>query len=131
MNGNDCANYIDAGNSYLQTAQRGHRRESVYTGIMIYHSLCLSIEKYLMGIFCFHNAIPQHSTLSQMAQEVADFADLPEDLVDSIKAMDGVLNLCDPAVPLPAMLTDPQIASMIEVGERLRELVNAHLPRAA
>ena len=131
MNGNDCASFVEAGHSYLQTARRGHRRESVFTGTMIYHILCLSIEKYLMGLFCFHNAIPQHSTLSSMAQEAADFADLPPDLIEHIKAMDSVLNLCDPAAPLQAMLTDSQIASMIQVGERLRDLVITRMPCAA
>ena len=131
MNGNDCASYVEAGNSYLRTAQRGHRRDSVFNGTMIYHILCLSIEKYLMGIFCFHNAIPQHSTLSHMVQEAADFADLPADLIEQVRAMDSVLNLCDPAAPLQAVLTESQLGSMIRVGERIRDVASAHIPCAA
>ncbi|BBO85358.1 hypothetical protein [Desulfosarcina ovata] len=131
MNRNDCASLIEAGNSYLETARNGHRRGSVFTGTMIYHVVCLSIEKYLMGIFCCYNAIPQHNTLSRMAQEAADFADLPSDLLQAIEAMDGVLNLCDPATPLQATLTGKQLQAMIQVGEQLRDLASAHLPCAA
>jgi hypothetical protein len=122
MNKNDCANFVDAGNSYLQTARRGHRRGSVFSDTMIYHILCLSIEKYLMGIFCLHNAIPEHNTLSHMAQEASAFANLPAGLIERIKSMDKILNLCDPAAPLQAMITEGQLKSMLHVGEKIRDI---------
>jgi hypothetical protein len=131
MNKNDCISFVDAGNSYLQTAKRGHQRGSVFTGTMIYHILCLSIEKYLMGIFCLHHAIPEHHTLSHMAREAAAFTDMPQDLIVQIEAMDNVLNLCDPAAPLQASLTDSQLQSMLQVGEKTRDLVRSYLPCAA
>lgn len=131
MNRNDCESYFDAGDSYLETAKRGHHRSSVFTGTMIYHILCLSIEKFLMGIFCCHNAIPQHSTLSHMIQEAAAFTEMPKELIEHVKAMDNVLNLCDPAAPLQAVLTESQLQAMLMVGEKIRDLVNDHLPRAA
>jgi len=131
MNRNDCESYFDAGNSYLETAKRGHKRSSVFTGTMIYHILCLSIEKFLMGIFCYHNAIPQNSTLSHMIQEAAAFTDMPVELIEQVKSMDNVLNLCDPNAPLQAVLTESQLQGMLSVGEKIRNLVSAHLPRAA
>jgi hypothetical protein len=131
MNKKDCASFVEAGNSYLQTAQRGRQRGSVFTGNMIYHILCLSIEKYLMAIFCLHRAIPEHHTLSHMAREATAFTKMPEDLIARIEAMDNVLNLCDPAAPLQASLSDSQLQSMLQVGEKLRELVQNYLPRAA
>lgn len=131
MNRKDCENFIDAGNSYLKTARQGHRRGSVFTNTMIYHILCLSIEKYFMGIFCWHNAIPEHHTLSHMAHEASGFADMPADLIEQIEAMDNVLNLCDPAAPLQAALTESQLRSMLGVGERIRDLACGYLPRAA
>ena len=131
MNKSECESYFDAGNSYLETAKRGHRRSTVFTGTMIYHVLCLSIEKFLMGIFCYHNAIPQHSTLSHMIQEVAAFTDMPDELIEQVKSMDSVLNLCDPSAPLQAVLTESQLQGMLSVGEQIRDLVAAHLPRAA
>ncbi|GAB6908303.1 conserved hypothetical protein [Desulfosarcina cetonica] len=127
----DCESFVEAGNSYLKTAQRGHRRESVFTGTMLYPILCLSIEKYLMGLFCYHNAIPQHNTLARMAREAADFVDIPMDLIEAIQSMDGLLDLCDPAAPLQMGLSDAQLQSMIAVGEKIRDLVSAHMPCAA
>lgn len=131
MNKNDCEGYFDTGNSYLETAKRGHRRGSVFNGTMIYHILCLSIEKFLMGLFCYHNAIPQHNTLSHMVQEAAAFAEMPKELIEQVQSIDNVLNLCDPNAPLQAVLTDSQLQAMLSVGERIRALVAAHLPRAA
>ena len=131
MNKNDCESYFAAGNSYLQTAIKGHRRSSVFTDSMIYHILCLSIEKFLMGLFCCHNAIPEHHTLSNMIREAASFAEMPEDLMEQIEAMDNVLNLCDPSAPLKATLTESQLQAMLKVGEKVRDLVSGHLPRAA
>jgi hypothetical protein len=131
MNKNDCESYFNAGDSYLKTAKRGHGRSSVFTGTMIYHILCLSIEKFLMGIFCCHNAIPQHSTLSHMIQEAAAFTDMPKELIEQVNAMDNVLNLCDPGAPLQAVLTESQLQAMLIVGEKVRNLVSDHLPRAA
>lgn len=131
MNKNDCVSYFDAGNSYLKTAKRGYRRRSVFSSAMLYHILCLSIEKFLMGIFCYHNAIPQHSTLSHMVQEVAAFTNVPKELIEQVQSMDSVLNLCDPNAPLQSALTESQIQSMLTVGEKIRDLVADHLPRAA
>jgi hypothetical protein len=131
MSKNDCANFLDAGDSYLQTAKRGRHRGSVFTGTIIYHILCLSIEKYLMGLFCLHHAFPENHTLSHMAREAAAFTDMPTDLIAQIEAMDNVVNLCDPAAPLQAPLTKSQLQSMLQVGERIRHLVMRCLPCAA
>ncbi len=131
MKKNDCESFFDAGHSYLQTAQHWHRGQSVCRGAMIYHILCLSIEKFLMGIFCYHHAVPQHNTLFHMVQEVAAFTDIPEDLIEQVQSMDNVLNSCDSNTPLQASLTESRLAAMLTVGERVRRLVAAHLPHAA
>jgi hypothetical protein len=131
MNKDDCERYFDAGTSYLETAKRGHRRGSVFTATMIYHILCISIEKFLMGIFCYHNAIPQHNTLSHMVQELAAFTEVSKELIEQVQAIDNVLNLCDPNAPLQMMLTERQLQAMLTVGEKIRSLAAAHLPRAA
>jgi hypothetical protein len=131
MSKNDCERFFDAGSSYLKTAQRGHRRRSVFSVAMIYHILCLSIEKFLMAIFCCHNAIPQHHTLSHMVQEATTFTTIPGELIEQVQGLDKVLNLCDPNAPLQAVLTDGQLQSMLTVGEKIRDLVSDHLPRAA
>ena len=131
MSKNDCESFFDAGNSYLETAKRGHRKCSVFTGTMIYHILCLSIEKFLMGIFCYHKAIPQHNTLSSMAQEAAALVELPEGLIEQVQLLDNVLNLCDPNTPLQMMLTESQIQTMLTVGDKVRSLAATCLPHAA
>ena len=130
MNKSDCDSYLDSANSYLETAKRGSRRSSVFSGPMIYHILCLSIEKFLMGIFCQHNAIPQHNTLSHMIQEAAAFTTIPEELIEQVQSMDKILNLCDPHAPLQMALTENQLQGMLAVGEKVRSLVSDH-PRAA
>ena len=131
MDKNDCESYFDAGSSYLETAKRGHSRSSVFSGTMIYHILCLSIEKFLMGIFCCHNAIPQHNTLSDMIQEANTFTEMPKELIEQIQSMDSILNLCDPNAPLQAIITEDQLKAMLTVGEKIRDLAAAHLPHAA
>ena len=131
MNKTDYENFFDAGNSYLRTAQHGHKRSSVFTNTMIYHVLCLSIEKLLMGIFFYHNAIPQHNALGHMIKEAAEFADIPEELIEQVQSMDGILNLCDPNAPLQAAITESQLQAMLTVGDKIRDLVADHLPHAA
>ena len=131
MNKSGCASYFDAGNNYLETAKRGYRRRSVFTGTMIYHILCLSVEKFLMGIFCYHNAIPQHSTLSHMIQEVAAFSDVPKELIEQVQSMDNALNLCDPNASLQMTLTENQLQDMLIMSEKIRNIVATHIPRAA
>lgn len=131
MNKSDCASYFDAGNSYLEAAKRGNRRRSVFSGTMIYHILCLSVEKFLMGIFCYHNAIPQQSTLSHMVQEVAALTDVPRELIEQVQSMDNILNLCNPTAPLQMALTKRQLQTMLILGEKVSNIVATHIPRAA
>ena len=131
MNKNDCAGYFDAGNSYLESAKRGYHRRSVFSSAMIYHFLCLSIEKFLMGIFCYHNAIPQHSTLSHMVQEVAAITDVPKALIEQVQSMDNILNLCDPNAPLQMTLTENQLQDMLTLTEKIRNIVATYIPQAA
>jgi c-di-GMP-related signal transduction protein len=131
MNKSDCASYFDAGNSYLEAAKRGNHRRSVFSGTMIYHILCLSVEKFLMGIFCYHNAIPQHSTLSHMVQEVAAFTDVPKALIERVQSMDNILNLCEPNAPLQMTLTENQLQDMLSLAEKIRDIVSTYIPQAA
>jgi len=131
MSKENCASFMEEGNKFLQTARRSHRRSMMFNNTMIYHVLCLSIEKYLLGLFRFHNSLPTHNTLTYMIRDVTQFLELPPFLIEEITAMDNILNLCDPEAPLEASLTDDQLQGMLMTGERVREMVNGHILCAA
>ncbi|SHK98429.1 hypothetical protein SAMN02745216_04418 [Desulfatibacillum alkenivorans DSM 16219] len=124
MSKENCSHFVDEANKFLQTARRGHRRSAVFNNSMIYHIVCLSIEKYLMGLFAYHDALPMHNTLTSMIREAAPLVNLPPFLIEEVTAMDNIVNLCDPGAPLETALTDDQLQGMIMTGEKVRELVN-------
>ena len=127
MSKENAGHFVDEANKYLQTARRGHRRSAVFNNAMIYHIICLSIEKYLLGLFAYHNTLPMHNTLTSMIREAAPLVQMPPFMIEEVTAMDNVVNLCDPGAPLEAIITDGQLQGMINTGEKLRKMVNEHL----
>ncbi|WP_419659026.1 hypothetical protein [Desulfosarcina variabilis] len=84
-----------------------------------------------MWIFCYHNAIPQHSTLSHMIQEVAAFSDVPKELIEQVQSIDNALNLFDPNASFQMALTENQLQDMLIMSEKIRSIVATHIPLAA
>lgn len=127
----DWKSFLTAGDSYLRIASRGSLKTMVLTDSLVYHMLGLSLESYLMALFRLHNQLPCHSTLSSMVTEAGGLMEIPQDLCEEIKAMDRMLNLCDPAAPLEMALSREGLAAMLAAGEKMGELVHRHVEEGA
>jgi len=115
----DWQSHIDAGQSYLKTAQSGLKRPSVFNNALIYQITTMAVEQLLIGVYQFHNQMPADHTLEGLVDDLTAICPIEKELADHIKAIGQFDDMC-PLVPVNRRIPDDtEIQSILSVGHQV------------
>ncbi|MBI5549997.1 MAG: hypothetical protein HY911_00725 [Desulfobacterales bacterium] len=127
---NDWANYIQEGRHYLMTAHNGHKRNTVFNNELVGNLIGLSLEKLLVGLCLYHGFLPADHTLTGIVAEVHRRCPLDPSLMDGIRALDRVQNLCALDVQAACAVGDRQIEALLTMNEHIAVFVEKNIGQA-
>lgn len=130
---NDWKKFITDGESYLKTSINGYtKRNNVFTPDIIYHTVCMSIESYIMGYLLFHHQLPDNHTLIDLVDAVNKISAVDEDLYARILSMQRFQEaVCSLSAQISVVPQAQHVKEFLAVGESIRDYVTARLPLSA
>ena len=127
---NDYTKYIQEGRHYWMTARNGHKRNAVLNNELVGNLIGLSLEKLLVGLCLHHGFLPADHTLTGIVAEVHGRCPLDPSLMDAIRALDRMQNLCALDVQAACSVGDRQIEALLTMNERIAEFVEKNIDQA-
>lgn len=120
-------NFLDNGRRYITTARKGLNRPEVFNNDLVLQLTAMAMENLLVSVWQYHGRMPGDHTLSGLVAGMVDFFPVDARLVDGIKQVEGFDDIC---ALMPSHRRSPSerdIASMLENGEHLADLVSIRL----
>ena len=121
------SDFLKEANDYYKLSIGGLKRKNIFTNEILYNTISMALEKYIMALFVSHNELPQCHTLKTMAKEMKKFVELDDDLIEQLYYYDNMQNLCSLANYDKKSFTDDDISNMVLVLEQVKTLVLANL----
>jgi hypothetical protein len=128
--GNSWTKFVDDGKSYLKTAVNGYaKRKNIFTPDIVYHTVCMSIENYIMGYLSYHNTLPDNHTLVDLINAVKEISEVDDDLYNRIRSMNRFQEaVCSLSAQISVAPKEQDIKEFLSAGEGIRGFVTARLP---
>lgn len=129
MNGMD---YLKDGDAFLKAAAGGRSRPAVFSPEIVYNLLAMSIEKYFMGMLAFHGDLADNHTFSDLIDSLERHMPLAPEIVAALKELEQTQNICPIFEGYQRHEPDrAQLARMVEITERLKQMAYSVLLKAA
>lgn len=121
--------FLADGNGYLRTADGAYKKGNrIFTSEILYNIIAMSIEKYVMAALMRHGTMPYNHTMADLVEAMEEtFPHAIDAIREGLLKLDTYQDICDPyefTLVEPAM---DEIPAMLEVAERLRQLVENEL----
>ena len=117
------SDFLKEANDYYKLSIGGLRRKNVFTNEILYNTISMSLEKYIMALFVSKNELPLCHTLKTMAKEMKKFVELDDDLIEQMYYFDNIQNLCSLAKYDKKAISDEDISNMVIVLDKIKALV--------
>ena len=117
------------GEGYLNAAARAHRKNvQAFTPEILYNLAAMAIEKFVMAALMRHGAMPYNHTMADLVEAMEQtFPGRLGQIREDLLRLDKYQEICD----LDGFKISPprpeEIPAMLEVAEKLRELVQGEL----
>jgi HEPN domain-containing protein len=119
--------FLKEANDYYKLSVGGMKRKNIFTNEILYNTISMALEKYIMALFVSKNELPECHTLKTMAKDMRKFVELDDDLIEQLYYYDNMQNLCSLANYDKKSITDEDITNMISVLEKIKALVLENL----
>ena len=104
---------------YLETAEGGLERPSVFNHELIYHLTAMAIEHLLAGLYHYHQQLPEDHTLDGMVDGLSTFCPLDRELAEGIKALGRFDDMC-PLLPVNKRIPNrTEIKAVLGIGRQV------------
>jgi hypothetical protein len=120
--------HILAGRKYLNTATKGLKRPTVFNNELIFQLAAMGIEKLIVGVSQYHRQMPVDHTLSGLVEGLAAVCPMDAELVDRIKGVESIDDMCALTVAHRQPPGDAEIEETLAVGNAVVRFVDGHLP---
>lgn len=117
--------FLEDGNGYLRTAKGGYaNRKKIFTSTILYNITAMAIEKFVMAALMRHGTLPNNHTMADLVESMEEtFPGALEDIREDLLRLDSYQDICDPYEFTIVELSMDQIPGMLELAEKLRQLV--------
>lgn len=123
----DWQSHITSGSQYLKTASNGRARPAVFTPELIYQLTAMAVEQFLIGVWQFHNQMPDDHTLDGLVDGLRQICPLEKELAEGIKAMAQFDDMC-PLVPVNRRIpTDLEIQNMLALAQQVAVFAHSYV----
>ena len=117
--------FLRDGEGYLRTAVNAHKKQKkVFTPEILYNMFAMAMEKFFMAALMRHGTMPMnHTMIDMMTAMEQTFPRAVADIRDAVIALDKYQQICD---PFECTIDPPhvsEIPAMLELAERVHELV--------
>ena len=112
---------------YYKLSVGGLKRKNIFTNEILYNTISISIEKYIMGLFVSHKQLPQCHTLFNMITEMKKFATVDDNLVQQMHYFDKKQQICSLATYNKKDIADEDILNFIYVLNEVKRIVLSNL----
>ena len=119
--------FIKEANDYYKVSVGGLNRRKIFTNEILYNTISLSIEKYIMGFFVARKEMLQCHTLNGMIGELKRYMHVEDSLVNQIRYFDNMQQICSLATYNKNMIADDDITNMIDVLRKIKGMVLSNL----
>jgi hypothetical protein len=120
--------HIQAGRKYLNTANKGQSRPTVFNNELIFQLTALAIEKLIVGVCQYHRQMPLDHSLSGLVEALAPVCRLDDKLADRIKWIEQIDDMC---ALTPVNRNAPsamEIQGILDVGRQVAGFAEQHVP---
>ena len=115
--------FLKEANDYYKLSIGGLRRKNIFTNEILYNTISMALEKYIMALFVANNALPLCHTLKTMAREMKQFVVVDDELIEKMYYFDNIQNLCSLAKYDKKAISDEDISNMVIVLDKIKALV--------
>ena len=122
------AEFIREGRQFLNTARNGLQRKAVFNNELIFNLIGLSLEKLLVGLCLERGYMPADHTLAGIVNETNRLCPMEARLIEAIRMMDRVQDLCSLDVTRGCVVSDLQIENLLAMNEQVASFVNENAP---
>lgn len=121
--------YLEDGNGYLRTATRGFlNRKQIFTSEILYNIIAMAIEKFVMAALMRHGTLPYNHTMADLVESMEEtFPGALADIREGLLRLDSYQDICDPYEFTIVELAMDEIPNMLDLAEKLQQLVKDEL----
>ena len=120
--------HIAAGRKYLETADNGLSRPSVFNNELIFQLAAMAIEKLMVGVSQYHHQMPFDHTLSGLIEALSPVCPMEPELADRIKAIERIDDMCSLTPVLRSAPSDTAVSGILDVGLQVAGFAEKHVP---
>ena len=120
-------NLLAEANDYYKLSVGGLKRKNIFTNEILYNTISISIEKYIMSFFVFRNQLPQCHTLLNMINEMKKLVHIDDDLVKQMHYFDNMQQICSLTSYTKKYIADEDISNMISLLNEVKKIVTMNL----
>jgi hypothetical protein len=85
--------YYKEGMQFFSAAVKPGKKR-IFTPILIYNIVCMSIEKLFMAFFFYNNRMPENHTMRDLIESAAKFRPIDKVLMENMIFLDGFQDIC-------------------------------------
>ncbi len=105
--------YFDEGLAYCKAAV-GAKDKGKLGNTVIYNTVGLALESFLMSVLSQKNIYPEHSSIGTMLRAIKKFAPVPEEFFVESRFMNSFMNFCALEVVDERIPTNEEIERMVK-----------------
>lgn len=120
--------HIVGGRKYLETANKGLSRPSVFNNELIFQLAAMAIEKLIVGVSQYHRLMPFDHTLSGLVAGLQPVCRLDTGLAERIAGIEQLDDMCTLAVRHRKAPDNDTIKEILAVGDAVARFVDGHIP---
>ncbi|HER63366.1 MAG TPA: hypothetical protein ENO11_05250 [Desulfobacteraceae bacterium] len=123
--------FLEAGNRYLRTAKGAYiNRRKIFTAGILYNIIAMAVEKFVMAALMRHGTMPYNHTMADLVEAMEEtFPGALADIREGLLHLDTYQDICDPWEFTIIEPTMDDIQAMLDLAEKLRELVRNDLAK--
>ena len=123
--------FLADGNGYLRTAKGAYiNRKKIFTSEILYNIIAMAIEKFVMAALMRHGAMPYNHTMADLVEAMEEtFPDTITDIREGLLKLDAYQDICDPYEFTIVELAMDEIPVMLDLAEKLQQLVTNDLTK--
>ena len=117
--------FLKDGNGYLRTAKGGYlNRKKIFTSEILYNIIAMAIEKFVMAALMRHGTLPYNHTMADLVESMEEtFPGAIADIREGLLRLDSYQDICDPYEFTIVEITMDEIPGMLDLAEKLQQLV--------
>ena len=121
--------FLKEGKEYLRTAEAAYRRQkNIFTPEILYNLITMAIEKFFMAALMRHGTMPYNHTMVDMVESMEEtFPDAIQGIRDDLMKLDTYQDICDPYDFTIIAPDREEIPSMLDLAERMLDLLRDDL----